>query len=212
MERASRAAVRRDRAADQDPPHEPLRPDRDDAAGDPAEPEAERLQGLPPLLRHGGGEDPRCPTVGLFSSPPFPRPFREMRGRIELSLSSNTGGKQTIRKMSITITLPDDVQAQLQRAAESQRRSVEEVALDILADAAGAGPAGSTPEEVVARIRATSPNPQSILAATASLAAALRNAPHVPDFNLGVWEHEWAVVVSQIRATTRANDIAEGRA
>ena len=34
--------------------------------------------------------------------------------------------------MSITITLPDDVQAQLQRTAESQRRSLEEVALDIL--------------------------------------------------------------------------------
>ena len=114
--------------------------------------------------------------------------------------------------MSITITLPDDVQAQLQRAAESQRRSLEEVALDILANAAGAGPAVSTPEEVVARIRATSPNPKSIPAATGSLASALRNAPHVPDFDLGVWEHEWAVVESQIRATTRANDIAEGRA
>ncbi len=114
--------------------------------------------------------------------------------------------------MSITITLPDDVQAQLQRAAESQRRSLEELALDILASAAGAGPAEPTPEEVVARIRATSPNPKSVRAATGSLAAALRDAPHIPDFNLGLWEHEWAVVESQIRATTRANDIAEGRA
>jgi hypothetical protein len=114
--------------------------------------------------------------------------------------------------MSITITLPDDVQAQLQRAAELQRRSLEEVALDVLAGAAGAGPAGFTPEEVVARIRATSPNPNSILAATASLAAALRSAPRVPDFDLDVWEHEWATVESQIRATTRANDVAEGRA
>jgi hypothetical protein len=114
--------------------------------------------------------------------------------------------------MSITITLPDDVEAQLQRAAESQNRSLEEVALDILANAAGAGPAASTPEEVVARIRATPPNPKGIVAATGSLAAILRNAPHVPDFDLGVWEHEWAAVESQIRATTRANDIAEGRA
>lgn len=114
--------------------------------------------------------------------------------------------------MSITITLPDDVQAQLQRAAESQHRSLEEVALDILANAAVADPAVPTPEEVVARIRATSPNPKSILAATASLAAALRNAPHVSDFDLGVWEHEWAAVESEIRARTRANDVAEGRA
>lgn len=50
--------------------------------------------------------------------------------------------------MSTTITLPDDVQAQLQRAAESQRRSLEEVALDILANAAGAEPAGFAPEDV----------------------------------------------------------------
>ncbi len=113
--------------------------------------------------------------------------------------------------MSITITLPDDIQAQLQRAAESQRRSLEEVALDILAKAAGTGPALPTPEGVVARIRATSPNPKSVRAATSSLAAALRNAPHAPDFDLGVWEQEWAVVESEIRATTRDNDIAEGR-
>jgi hypothetical protein len=114
--------------------------------------------------------------------------------------------------MSITITLPDDVEAQLQRAADSQRRSLEEVAADILANAAGAGTAASTPEEVVARIRATPPNPKSIVAATSSLATALRNAPHAPDFNLGVWEREWAAVESQIRGTTRANEIAEGRA
>ena len=36
-------------------------------------------------------------------------------------------------------------------------------------------------------------------------------ARHIPEFDLGVWEQEWAVVESQIRATTRANDIAEGR-
>ena len=114
--------------------------------------------------------------------------------------------------MSITITLPDDVQAQLQRSAELQRRSLEEVALDILASAAGAGPAVSTPEDVVARIRATPRNPTSVVAATGSLATALRNAPLVSDFNLGVWERNWAAVELQIRATTRDNDIAEGRA
>ena len=81
VEAASRAAIR---AADQDPLHEPLRPDRDDAAVDPAEPEAERLQELPLLPQRGGGEDPRSPTVGLFSSPPFPRPYREIRGKIVL--------------------------------------------------------------------------------------------------------------------------------
>ena len=114
--------------------------------------------------------------------------------------------------MSITITLPDDVEAQLQREAELQCRSLEEVTLDILANAAGAAPAVSMPEEVVAGIRATAPNPKSILAATGSLATALRNAPLVSDFNLGATERDWAAVELQIRATTRANDIAEGHA
>ena len=43
----------------QDPPHQPLRPDRDDPAADPPQPEAERLQGLPLLPRLGRGEDAR---------------------------------------------------------------------------------------------------------------------------------------------------------
>jgi hypothetical protein len=114
--------------------------------------------------------------------------------------------------MSITITLPDEIEVQLQRAAESQCRSLEEVALDILANAAGAGSAAATPEDIVAKIRSTAPNPKCVVAATESLAEALRNAPHVADFNLGAWEHEWAAVESEIRATTRVNDIAEGRA
>ena len=43
----------------EDPAHQPVRPDRDDAAADPAEPQAERLQGLPVLQRHRPGEDGR---------------------------------------------------------------------------------------------------------------------------------------------------------
>ncbi len=114
--------------------------------------------------------------------------------------------------MSITITLPDEVRAQLQRAAESQRRSLEELAQDILANAAEAESAAPTAEEIVARIRATPPNPKSLVPATGSLASALRNAPHDPHFNLAAWEHEWADAESHIKAMTRANDIAEGRA
>ena len=43
----------------QDPPHQPLRPDRDDPAADPPQPEAQRLQGLPRLHRQRRGEDGR---------------------------------------------------------------------------------------------------------------------------------------------------------
>ena len=82
-------------------------------------------------------------------------------------------------KMSITITLPDEVQLQLQRAAEVQQRSVEEVAVDILSGAMEMDAALPTPEEVVARIRAIRPNPQAVRAATGSLAEVLsrRAAP-----------------------------------
>ena len=68
VERALRDAVKRDRAQDEDPPHQPLRPDRNDPAADPPQPEAERLQGLPLLPRHRRGEDAR--KHGHRSDPP----------------------------------------------------------------------------------------------------------------------------------------------
>ena len=44
---------------DQDPPHQPLRPDRNDPAADPPQPEAQRVQGLPVLRGQRRGEDGR---------------------------------------------------------------------------------------------------------------------------------------------------------
>lgn len=114
--------------------------------------------------------------------------------------------------MSITITLPDEVHSQLQRAAEVQRRSVEEIVADILSSAMHNDSELPTPEEVVARIRAGHPNPDALRAATTSLAEALRSAPQAPDFDLGQWERGWAAVEAEISATTRTNDVAEGRA
>jgi hypothetical protein len=46
--------------------------------------------------------------------------------------------------------------------------------------------------------------------ATGLLAEALKNAPHDPDFDLETWTKEWAAVEAEIKAITRANDIAEG--
>ena len=57
-----KALARRDEARpgpDEDPAHEPLRPDRDDAAADPAVAPQEHLPRLPHLHRHGHGEDGR---------------------------------------------------------------------------------------------------------------------------------------------------------
>ncbi len=41
----------------ENPPHQPLRPDRDDPPAHPHQPQAQRLHGMPKLRRLGGGED-----------------------------------------------------------------------------------------------------------------------------------------------------------
>ena len=113
--------------------------------------------------------------------------------------------------MEVAITLPDGIVMSLQRRAEVEHRSIEELAVDILANALEADDSFPTPEEVVARIQATPPNPSSIRLASGSLAEALRNAPEDPDFDLAAWQRQWAAVEAEMKAITRANDAAEGR-
>ena len=113
--------------------------------------------------------------------------------------------------MAVTITLPDEMETQLQRKAERQNLSVEELALDILDHALGTEEPFPSPEEGVAEIRATPPNPRSIRSASGSLAEALRNAPDDPDFDLAAWNRGWAAVEVEMQALTRANAMAEGR-
>jgi len=113
--------------------------------------------------------------------------------------------------MAVTITLPDELEARLQHRAKGLRLSLENLALEILGRALGTDEYSPTPEEVVAKIRATPPNPHSIRVADASLAEALRNAPKDPDFELATWNREWAEVDAEMKAATRINAIAEGR-
>ena len=53
-QRRAHAARRREArpGADEDPAHQPVRPDRNDAAADSAEHQAERVQGMPVVRRH----------------------------------------------------------------------------------------------------------------------------------------------------------------
>ena len=51
-----------------------------------------------------------------------------------------------------------------------------------------------TPEDVVAKIKATPPTPTNIRPATGSLPEALRNAPDYHDFDLETWEKQWTDV------------------
>ena len=57
-----RALARRDETrprTNQNPPHQPLRPDRNDPAADPHQSEKQRLHRVSKLYRHGGCQDPR---------------------------------------------------------------------------------------------------------------------------------------------------------
>ena len=44
-----------------------------------------------------------------------------------------------------------------------------------------------------------------------SLAEALQNAPHDPDFDLETWTRQWDAIEAEMKAIDRADDIAEGR-
>lgn len=113
--------------------------------------------------------------------------------------------------MAITMTLPNDIVTPLKRQADAQPLSVENVVLDILGTALETEDTFPIPETVVAKIKATPPNPQSIRPARDSLAEALRDGPEDPHFNLARWNQEWAGVEAEMKAMTQANDIAEGR-
>lgn len=137
--------------------------------------------------------------------------------------------------MTLTITLPEKIAEQLQRKAKERHLSAVEVAIDLLENAldeqADFHPAlangktliaatddevetiSPTPEEVVAKIKALGPSdPRNIRPATGSLAQALRSIPSDPDFDFEEWNRQWAEVEAEMKAITRANDIAEGRA
>ena len=65
--------------------------------------------------------------------------------------------------------------------------------------------------ELVTAIQATSSNPALIRAATANLAELLHAAPDDSSFDLQSWQRQWSAVEAEMKAITRANDIAEGR-
>ncbi len=116
--------------------------------------------------------------------------------------------------MSATITLPDTLAAKLRARAKIQQQLLEEFVLNILsriAELADEQADVPTPEEVVARIKALPPDPTCIRLASGSLAEALQDKPAEFEFNLESWRREWAAVEVELKAITRANDIAEGR-
>ena len=113
--------------------------------------------------------------------------------------------------MTMTITVPENLEVQLQQQAKAQHRSAEDVAVGILRDALEGMTVFPSIDDVVATIKGARPNPQGIRPARGSLADALRSAPSDPEFDLARWNQDWAAVESEMRAMTRADDVAEGR-
>jgi hypothetical protein len=112
--------------------------------------------------------------------------------------------------MAITITLNDKLVAGLEGRAKKHQLSVEELALRILIQAAEESET-ATPQEAVAKIQAAAPNHAHVTPATASLADLLRASPGDPCFDLETWKKQWSVVEAELKAITRANDVAENR-
>ncbi len=113
--------------------------------------------------------------------------------------------------MTLLIHVSQELETRLKREASARALSPEAYALALL-DNALLEHTTPTPEEVVAKIKAIPPNPQSIHPATASVAEVLRDMPPEPtDFDFEQWRREWETAEAELKRITREDDIAEGR-
>jgi predicted DNA-binding protein len=131
---------------------------------------------------------------------------------------------------TLTIHLPDMLQQRAEEIAAQRGSTIGDLLLELLEeylenvkDMPGTSDVSDTSreneqngypslEEVVAKIKATPPNPASFHPATQPLAELLANSPDDPSFDEEAWNRDWAAVEAEIKAITRANDHAEGRA
>ncbi len=110
--------------------------------------------------------------------------------------------------MSVTITIPPDLETQLRHEAAAQRRSTEEVALDILRAALRSDSA--TLSAVVADIRATPPNPAALRLAHGALSAALADVDENEPLDVATWQAAWAKVEAELATLDQADEPDEG--
>lgn len=115
--------------------------------------------------------------------------------------------------MALQISLPDELAGELTRRASQQRRTAQEVVIDMLSGllAIEKNDESETLEQVVARIQSLPRNPAALRPAQGSLADALRNSPTDESFDLKEWQHEWAKAEAEIREMTVSDAIRDGR-
>lgn len=112
--------------------------------------------------------------------------------------------------MALLIDLPPTLEHKVKAEAQKRKRTPEQIVIDRLTQTFAADDV-PTVAEVVARIKATPPNPAMITPPKGDLAEALRNGPTDPDFDLKTWEQEWAVAEAELKRINLLNDINEGR-
>ncbi len=88
--------------------------------------------------------------------------------------------------MAFVIDLPPTLEYKVKAEAQKWQRTPEQIVIDRLAQTF-ADDGVPTVVEVVARIKATPPNPAMITPPQGDLAEALRNGPTDPDFDLKGW-------------------------
>lgn len=113
--------------------------------------------------------------------------------------------------MALLIDLPATLEHKVKAEAQKQKRTLEQVVIDRLAQTFAEDDM-PTLAEVVARIKSTPPNPAMITPPQGDLAQALRNSPTDSEFDLKTWEQEWTAAEAELKRINLLNDIAEGHA
>lgn len=116
--------------------------------------------------------------------------------------------------MTLTISLPAEVQIKLEKRAKEVHWSVEKMATHLLNEALSltARPSKDelTPEDVVARILSLPPKPQNVRASVGSLSDALRESKPDYTFDLEKWTEDWAAIEAEMKAIEQADRLADG--
>jgi len=111
--------------------------------------------------------------------------------------------------MTLVINLSDTLADKVKAEAQKRHRSPEEIIVDILSTVFEENRTSSV-SEIVALIKATTPDPAMVIPAEGSLAEALRDGPTDPNFDLQTWEREWRAVEAELKQINRFNAMEDG--
>jgi len=112
--------------------------------------------------------------------------------------------------MTLLIDLSTALESKVKAEAQKRNRTPEQVIADIVANAFEEDVVPSV-AEVIARIKATSPDHTMVTAPKGSLADALRSGPTIPDFDLEAWHKDWSAAEEELKRINLLNDIIEGQ-